>query len=105
MRHFRITTGSDSSDDTIKPAVTAVVDDPAAAVAFADGLDTMIELCFLLQSVLFPDLLYLLENFIALGVAFVPEDGRKEAVHDTVDLKAGSTVHSLRRLSIGRHTQ
>jgi len=86
VRHFSITARSDCSNDTVKLAVGAVVDDPAVLRVFANRLDPVIELGLVLQSVLFPDILDLFEDLITLGVALVPEDGREEAVHDTVDL-------------------
>jgi len=86
VRHLSITARSDSSNYTVKLAIGAVVDDPAVLRVFAYRLDPVIKFGLVLQSVLFPDILDLFENLITLGVAFVPEDGREEAVHNTVDL-------------------
>lgn len=101
VRHFRLAASSDGGQDTIVAAVGGVVDNPAVLLVFVDGGDSSVELGAVFEAVVLPELSDLGDDLLAVWVAGAPLQGRKEAVHDAVDLETAGVVDSLQgRFSI-----
>ena len=103
MRHFGIAAASDGSHDAVEAAVRWVIDDPATLLVFVDGGDAGVEFGAFLQAVAFPELGYLGDDLVAVGVAGGPADGGVEPVHYTMDLQTGCVVDFLGRWLAGLH--
>lgn len=94
MGHFGLATAADGGHDAVEAAVRWVVDDPAALLVFIDGGDAGVELGAVLQAVAFPELGYLGDDLMAVGVARGPVNGGMETVHYAVYLETGCVVDS-----------
>ncbi len=95
MRHFGIAAASDGGHNAVEAAVRRIVDDPAALLVLRDGGDAGVEFGAVLQAVAFPELGYLGDDLVAVGVAGGPVDGGVETVHYAVDLETGCVVDLL----------
>ena len=101
--HFGIAAAADGGHDAVEAAVRGVVDYPAALSVFVDGGDAGVELGAVLQAVAFPQLGYLGDDLVAVGVAGGPADGGVETVHYAVDLQTGCVVDLLGKWLTGLH--
>ena len=95
VRHFGIAAAADGGHNAIEAAVRGVVDDPAALLVFEYGGDAGVEFGAVLQAVAFPELGYLGDDLVPVGVAGGPVDGGVETVHYAVDLQTGCVVDLL----------
>ena len=103
VRHFGFAAAADGGYDAVEAAVGWVVDDPAALLVFVDGGDAGVEFGAGLQAVAFPELGYLGDDLVTVGVAGGPSDGGVETVHYAVNLQTGCVVHLLGRWLVGLH--
>lgn len=95
MEHFGITAASNGGHDAVEAAIGRVVDDPAALFVLIYGGDAGIEFGAVLQAVAFPELGYLGDDLLAVGVAGGPANGGVETIHYAMDLETGRVVHLL----------
>ena len=95
MGHFGVTAASNGGHDAVEAAVRRIVDYPAALLVLIDGGDAGVEFGAVLQAVAFPELGYLGDDLLAIGVARAPVDGGVETVHYAVDLETGCVVDLL----------
>ena len=95
MRHFGVAAAADGGHDAVEATVGRIVDDPAALLIFEYGGDAGVQFGAVLQAVAFPQLDYLGDDLVAVGVAGGPVDGGVEPVHYTVDLETGCVVDLL----------
>ena len=96
MRYLGLAAASNGSHDAIEAAVRRVVDDPAALLVLVNVGDAGVEFGAVLQAIALPELGYLGDNLLAVGVAGGPVDGGVETVHNAVDLETGCVVDLLR---------
>ena len=95
MRHFGLAAASNGGHDAVEAAVRGVVDDPAALLVLVHGGDAGVEFGAVLQAVAFPELGYLGDDLLAVGVAGGPVDGGVETIHYAVDLQTRCVVDLL----------
>ena len=95
MRYFGLAAASNGGHDAVETAVRRVVDDPAALLVLVNGGDAGVEFGAVLQAVAFPELGYLGDDLLAVGVAGGPVDGGVETIHNAVDLETGCVVDLL----------
>lgn len=96
VRHFGITASSNCRNQAVKSTKRRIiVDNPSRLLILFEALDLYAKLGLFVQAVAFPDLLDLLYNFLASGIAALPFDRGMKAVHDGVNLEARCFVHPL----------
>lgn len=88
LGHLGLAAGTDCGDNTLEVAIGGVIYDPASLFVLVDLLNGGIEPGPGFQAVFLPDLFDLTEDLLPVGVAALPLDGRVEAEHHGVDLKA-----------------
>ena len=95
VRDFGVAAASDSGHDAVEAAVRRVIDDPAGLLVLINRGDAGVEFGAGLQAVAFPELGYLGDDLLAVGVAGGPADGGVETVHYAMDLETGCVVYLL----------
>lgn len=88
MRPLVLPTSPHSGNKTVEMAVGSVVDDPSAFLVLVNLVHLGVELCPGVKAVGLPDLSNLAEDLLAIRVASLPLNGRKESVHERMDLQA-----------------
>ena len=92
VRCLGITASSNRGDHAVVAALRRVVDDPAALLVLVDFLDARVEASLVLQAVALPQGLDLVDDLLAVGIAFGPLDGGVESIHQAVNLEAAGVV-------------
>jgi len=88
MGDLAVAAGADGGDDAVEGFICTIVDDPAATVVLGDARGLGVEARARVEAVALPELAYLADDLLAVGVAACPADRRVEAVHERVDLEA-----------------
>jgi hypothetical protein len=95
VRHLRITTCSNRSDDAIETAIGSIVNDPASMVVLVNLFNPGLELSPCIESVLLPQLPDLTKNLLSVRIPSCPMHRRVESEHGGMDLQARCGVHIL----------
>lgn len=94
--HFGVAAGTSCRNQAVKPTKRRVIiDNPSRLIVLLEALDFDAKLGLLVQAVVFPQLLNLLYNFLASGIAALPFDSGMKAVHEGVDLEARCFIDPL----------
>lgn len=93
--NLRITAGAYGDNDTVKLTMGNIIDDPFPAIVFIHSVDSGIEFCPLIQTILLPQFSELADDLLTVQVSGSPVDRWAELVGGRVSSYARGICYLL----------